>query len=112
MARRKTDDRRPQIGAAITIIENEFQRELPGGESEYCKFALDHRASVGLVVIVPRCKVVRGNLAEQFERSREVFDQVIENERVDYLVLPNIFHSFGHRLMKVSYARDERRIGI
>ena len=53
-----------------------------------------------------------GNLAEQFERSLKVFNQVIENKRIDYLIVANTFHAFGHHLMKLVYAHDERRAGI
>jgi hypothetical protein len=64
------------------------------------------------VMISVGCKVVMGNLAEQFERSLKVFNQVIENKRIDYLIVANTFHAFGHHLMKLVYAHEERRAGI
>jgi hypothetical protein len=57
------------------------------------------------------CKVVMGNLAEQFERSLKVFNQVIESKRVDHFLVANTIHSSRQRLMKVAYSQYERRTG-
>jgi hypothetical protein len=63
-------------------------------------------------MIPPSCKVARGKLAKQFEPSLKVFNQVIENERVDHFVLPDSFNPLRHRLVEVVYARYERRRGV
>jgi hypothetical protein len=63
-------------------------------------------------MISPRCEVVSANLAEQLEASLKIFRQMIENERVDHLLLPKTFYASRHRLMKTTYARNERRIGV
>jgi hypothetical protein len=63
-------------------------------------------------MISPRCEVVRTNLAEQLETSLKIFRQMIENERVDHFLLSKTFYASGHRLMKTTYPRNERRTGV
>ena len=55
------------------------------------------------VVISPGYQVVRSELAEQLEPGLQLFDQVVENKRIDHFVIPNTFHSSRYRLMNVSY---------
>ena len=57
-------------------------------------------------------QVLGASPAEHFKPPLQVFDQVIENKRVDYLIVAKNFHAFGHHLMKLVYAHDERRAGI
>jgi len=57
-------------------------------------------------------KVLGASPAEHFKPPLQVFDQVIENKRIDYLIVANTFHAFGHHLMKLVYVHDERRAGI
>jgi hypothetical protein len=57
-------------------------------------------------------QVLGASPAEHFKPPLQVFDQVIENKRIDCLIAANTFHAFGHDLMKLVYAHDERRAGI